>query len=77
MTPEEKVAAVFPETWTHARNINWLQVGWRLKLLGVWPVGMPLEQVLATCERLKLLLRDGELIRRGGRVPLLKKDDTK
>lgn len=70
LTNEEKVAAVFPETWTHRANINWLQIGYRLKLLGVWPPGMDLARLLAACEMTGLLLRDGDLFRRGGRVSL-------
>ena len=71
MTNEEKVASVFPETWTHTANINWAHVGWRLKIIGAWPAGMELATVLARCEELKIVLRDGMLVRRNNNPPRL------
>ena len=71
VTNEEKVASVFPETWTHHANVNWLGIGYQLKLMNAWPQGMELARVLATCEKLKLLLRDGDLFKRGNNPTIL------
>lgn len=32
---EDKVKALLPDTWTHIENLNGLQIGFGLKLLGV------------------------------------------
>lgn len=69
----QAVREVFPETWTHAHNINWLQVGYRLKLAGVEWRDLP--EVMARCEKAGVLLRDGYLVRRGKPfVPTVRED---
>ena len=32
---EKAVKDMLPETWTHAHNLNGLQLGFRMKLLGI------------------------------------------
>ncbi len=34
-TNEESLKALFPRTWTHSANINWMQVRFKLKLIGI------------------------------------------
>lgn len=62
----EKLLDLFPTTWTNISNVDLLQLGFKLKLMGVdWRTQEDLAAVLAICEENKLLLRDGYLIRRG------------
>lgn len=32
---ESKLQAIFPETWTHIQNLNPLQIGYQLKVVGI------------------------------------------
>ena len=32
---ETQVKAMFPETWTHIGNLNGLQIGFKMKLMGI------------------------------------------
>lgn len=61
----DKIKALLPETWTHMQNINGLQLGFGLKLLGV---DLKSEDEFGKCmlffERTGLMLRDGMLVRR-------------
>ena len=64
MKPEELaiIRGVLPETWTHVSNLNWLKIGFHLKLAGIdW---RSLEDGMAQIERLGLVQRDGWSIRR-------------
>lgn len=57
--------ALLPETWTHVSNLNLSQIGYSLKLLGVdWRSVSELADCFAALEIQKLLLRDGNLVRR-------------
>ncbi len=58
---------LFPETWTHTANINFLAVRYSLKLLGV---DFRSEEEFVYClvklDQAKVILRDGAtLLRRG------------
>lgn len=61
----EKLRAAFPETWTHASNLNLLKLGYQFKLLNLdWRSEEQLSQIFAACEKMTLIQRDGVLIRR-------------
>lgn len=56
---------VFPETWTNISNLNQVAVGFQLKLIGLdFRSTDDLGAVFAQCEKRKVFLRDGYLIRR-------------
>jgi len=62
---EEKVKALLPETWTHLGNLNGLQIGYRMKLLGIdWRSEDEFGRVMVFMERAKFMLRDGMLVKR-------------
>lgn len=58
----DAVRAAFPETWTHVHNIDWLRVGWKLKLAGVNWNSLP--DMAARCEKAGIIQRDGYTLRR-------------
>ena len=65
---EDKVKAMLPETWTHIGNLNGLQIGFRMKLLGIdWRSQDEFGRVMVFLERAKFMLRDGMLVRRNPR----------
>jgi hypothetical protein len=60
----DKIKKLLPETWTHMRNINMLQIGFQLKVLGVdWRSEEELAKCLAFFERTGLMIRDGMTVR--------------
>jgi len=62
---EGKIKALLPETWTHMQNINGLQLGFGLKLLGIdWRSQDEFGKCMVFFERTGLMLRDGMLVRR-------------
>jgi hypothetical protein len=62
---EDKVKALLPETWTHLGNLNGLQIGYRMKLLGIdWRSEDEFGRVMVFMERAKFMLRDGMLVKR-------------
>jgi hypothetical protein len=62
---EEKLKALLPETWTHLHNLNGLQIGFRMKLLGIdWRSEDEFGRVMMFMERAKFMLRDGMLVKR-------------
>lgn len=62
---KKALAAAFPETWTHIGNINFLQLGYKLKVLGIdWSSQEELAKVLAFLEQKGVILRDGFAIRK-------------
>ena len=57
---------LFPETFTHPGNINFLAMRYRLKLIGVdYKTDTEFAQCLVQLEHNKILLRDGICLRRG------------
>jgi hypothetical protein len=63
---KDKIKELLPETWTHAQNINGLQLGYGLKLLGIdWRSEDEFAVCMVFLEKVGILLRDGLLIRRG------------
>lgn len=54
-----------PETWTHIRNVNVLQIGFALKLCGIeWRSDADLANAMGLLERMGLVQRNGYTIRR-------------
>lgn len=62
---EAKLRALLPETWTLATNLNGLQLGFRLKLLGVdWRSEDEFGRVMLFLEKIGIMLRKDFLVRR-------------
>lgn len=62
----DKVKKILPETWTHIANLNGLQIGFNLKLLGIdWRSEDEFGKCMVFFERAGLMKRDGILIKRG------------
>ena len=61
----DKLKAILPETWTHMRNLNMLQIGFNLKVLGVdWRGDQELAHCMILMERAGLMVRDAMLVKR-------------
>ena len=61
----EKILNILPETWTHVNNLNGLQLGYRLKLIGIdWRSTEEFSKVMIFLEKIGYLQRDGFLVRR-------------
>jgi hypothetical protein len=57
---QKEIKNIFPETWTHTANINWLGVGFKLKVVGFdWKSQDELAIILSVLERERLILREG------------------
>jgi hypothetical protein len=55
---EAALKRVLPETWTHIENLNGLQMGFNLKLIGVdWRNEEELSQVMIFLEKVGLMQR--------------------
>ena len=62
---EDAIKKLLPETWTHMHNLNGLQIGFGLKLLGVdWRSEDEFGRVMLFLERVRLMLRDGLTVKR-------------
>ncbi len=62
---ENAVKKLLPETWTHVRNLNGLQIGFGLKVLGVdWRSEDEFGRVMVFLERVRFMLRDGLNVKR-------------
>lgn len=62
---EPKLREMLPETWTLATNLNGLQLGWQLKLLGVdWRSPDEFGRVMLFLEKVGIMLRKDFLVRR-------------
>lgn len=62
---EKAIKDMFPETWTHVGNLNGLQLGFQMKLLGIdWRSEEQFGKVMVYLEKVKIILRDGLTIRR-------------
>ncbi len=65
---EDKVKALLPETWTHVANLNGLQIGFGMKLLGIdWRSQNEFGRVMVFLERAGFVLRDGLTVKRNPR----------
>ncbi len=62
---EDAIKKLFPETWTHVRNLNALQVGFGLKVLGCdWRSKDDFRGVMLFLEKARLVLRDDMCVKR-------------
>lgn len=62
---EEGIKEMLPETWTHIHNINGLQLGFRMKLLGIdWRSEDEFAKVMVFLQKTGFLLMDGLKVRR-------------
>ena len=62
---KNKIIDLFPETFTHISNINWLAIRFQLKLMGInYRTDEEVAKILAWCEKNKLLFKQGNLIKR-------------
>jgi len=62
----DNIKAILPPTWTHISNIDGLQLGYGLKLLGIdWRSEDEFGKCMVFFERAGLIKRDGILIKRG------------
>lgn len=62
---EDKVKALLPDTWTHIGNLNSLQIGYGLKLLGIdWRSEDEFGRVMLFLEKARFMLRDGLAVKR-------------
>lgn len=65
-TNADRIKAILPETWTHIQNMNGLQLGFKLKVLGIdWRSEEEFGKCMVYLERVGLMRRDGLLVRRG------------
>lgn len=65
---EQKVKDMLPETWTHVHNLNGLQIGYRMKLLGIdWRSQDEFGKCMVYLERIGFMLRDGLTVKRNPR----------
>lgn len=62
---ESELRALFPDTWTNIHNLNGLQIGFKLKLLGIdWRSKEEFARVMIWFERIGILQREnGYLVR--------------
>lgn len=65
---EKAVKNMLPETWTHVGNMNGLQIGYRMKLLGIdWRNEQEFGKCTVFLERIGFMLRDGLTVKRNPR----------
>ena len=61
---EQAIKDMFPNTWTHMDNLNGLQIGFKMKLLGIdWRSEEQFSKVMVFLEKTKLILRDGYTVK--------------
>lgn len=64
-TNEEAIKKLLPNTWTHMNNLNGLQLGFRLKLLGIdWRTENEFGKIMLYLEKIGLMLRDGMIVKK-------------
>jgi kynurenine formamidase len=65
---EAELKDLFPETWTHFHNVSTLRLMWCLKLMGLdFSTIDQMAEIMADLETHRVLLRDGQLIKRNPR----------
>lgn len=63
---KQRILNIFPETWTHQANINPLKILFQFKLIGIdWRSEDDAIKILVFLEKLKFIVRDNILIKRG------------
>lgn len=62
---EDALKELLPTTWTHMSNLNGMQLGFKLKLLGVdWRSEDEFGRIMLFLEKVGLMLRDGMTVKR-------------
>lgn len=62
---EAAIKEMLPDTWTHVNNLNGLQLGYKLKLIGVnWRSEDEFGRIMVYLEKIGMMLRDGMAVRR-------------
>ena len=62
---EDAIKEMLPDVWTHIDNLNGLQLGFKLKLLGVdWRGEDEFGKIMVYLEKIGVMLRDGFTVRR-------------
>ena len=62
---EQAIRDMLPKTWTHVNNLNGLQLGFKLKLLGVdWRSEQEFGKVMVFLEKVGMMFRNGYMVRR-------------
>lgn len=62
---EAKIKDLLPKTWTHVNNLNGLQLGFGLKLLGLdWRSEDEFGKTMLFLEKIGFILRDGMTVKR-------------
>ena len=62
---EAAIHELLPDTWTHMNNLNGLQLGFKLKQLGVdWQSENDFGKIMVYLEKIGMMLRDGMTVRR-------------
>lgn len=62
---EKAIKAMLPETWTHVSNLNMLQIGYQMKLLGIdWRTEEQLAKTMAFLTKTRFLLKSGMTVKR-------------
>lgn len=62
---EAAIREMLPETWTHVSNLDGLQIGFKLKFLGVdWRSAEEFGMTMLWLEKIGMVQRDGMTVRR-------------
>ena len=62
---EAQVKAMFPETWTHIGNLNGLQIGFKMKLMGIdWRSEDEFAKVMVFLTKAGFLLMQDQTVKR-------------
>lgn len=62
---EQAIREMLPTTWTHINNLNGLQLGFKLKLMGVdWRSQDEFGKVMVYLEKIGMMFREGMTVRR-------------
>lgn len=62
---EDSIKDMMPDTWTHMKNLSCLQLGFKLKLLGIdWRSEAEFGKIMVYLEKIGLLLRDGMAVKK-------------
>ena len=58
---EHELKAILPDVWTHIENLNGMQLGFKLKLLGIdWRSEEDFGLIMVCLEKMGLMLRQNE-----------------
>jgi len=61
---ESALKEILPKTWTHMENLNLLQIGFSLKILGVdWRRKDDLPKIMVFLEEIGVMARDNYLVK--------------